>query len=147
MDLQDKIGAERFLALIAANGTLFELFRLLQRSTPAFARAPAGALEEPRVRALYDRTVEAGRSIGTLHLALRELGRTDGKLREDLQDKIGVERFLALIAANGTLFELFGLLQYSTPAFARALLDALDEPKAQALYDKTVEASVSPDLS
>jgi hypothetical protein len=66
--------------------------------------------------------------IDTLHLALRELGRTDEKLLTALQEKLDAERFLGLIAANnGTLLELFMLLKYPTLAFAQALLKALDE--------------------
>ena len=81
--------------------------------------------------------------IDTLHLTLRELRRTDEKLLAALQEKIGAGRFLALIEANGTLLELFKVLQYSTPAFAQALLDALDDHKVQVLYDKTIQTGRS----
>ena len=72
-------------------------------------------------------TISAGRSIGTLNLALRELGQTDPKLLEKLEARIGPARFLALITANGTLVELFSILRRTTPSFAGAMLKALDE--------------------
>jgi hypothetical protein len=72
--LEQAIGAVHFLRLIAANGTVFELFRILQYATPAFRTALLDQLKEATALQLVDKTIAAGRSIGTLHLAMRELG-------------------------------------------------------------------------
>ena len=141
--IQDVYGAERFLHLITTNGTLFELFKILQYATPTFREALLDRLEETGAEALLDKTIAAGRSIGTLHLTIRELGDTDRPLLERLERAIGAERFLHLITTNGTLFELFKILQYATPTFREALLDRLEETGAEALLDKTIAAGRS----
>jgi hypothetical protein len=134
------IGAERFLRLIAANGTLFELFKILEYVTSAFRLALLDRLDEAFTGALMEKTIASGRSIGTLGLTMRELGDADRVLLGRLETAIGAERFLRLIAANGTLFELFRILEYATPAFRLSLLDRLDEASTGALVDKTIAA-------
>ena len=126
-DLQDKIGAERFLALIAANGTLFELFRLLQRSTPAFARALLDALEEPRVRALYDRTVETGRSIGTFAFTLKYFKKHVPAELARLEAIIGSKRWWQLILNNGSLGDVIYLYEGMTDSHRSSFVSAADD--------------------
>jgi hypothetical protein len=141
--VQDKYGAGRFLRLIAANGTLFELFRILQYATPTFREELLGQLDEVSAGELVDKTIAAGRSIGTLDLTLRELGDADEALLGRLEQTIGAGRFLRLIAANGTLFELFKVLEHATPTFREELLEQLDEVSAGELVDKTIAAGRS----
>ncbi len=141
--LEQIIGAERYLRLILANGTLVELFHILQHTTPDFKEALLGQLDETKTAALVDKTIAAGRSIGTLDLALRDLGNTDKDLLTRLEQIIGAERYLRLILANGTLFELFRVLQYTTRDFKKALLGQLDETKTAVLVDKTIAAGRS----
>ena len=147
--VQTEHGAEGFLRLIAANGTLFELFMILKHATPGFREKLLGQLDTTRAGALVDKTIALGRSIGTLNLAMRELGEADEKLQEDkrllgrLEQAIGTVRFLRLIEANGTLFELFGILGYATASFRQALLGQLDEATAGRLVDKTIASGRS----
>jgi hypothetical protein len=141
--LESHIGAGRFLGLIVANGTLFELFMVLKHASPSFRTALLAALDEPTAAALVDRTIAAGRSIGTLNFTLRELAKKDPKALKALESRIGAERFLGLIVANGTLFELFMVLKHASPSFRTALLAALDEPTAAALVDRTIAAGRS----
>jgi hypothetical protein len=141
--LEEAIGAARFLRLIAANGSLMELFRILQYASSAFREDLLDRLDEPTAAALVDKTIAAGRSIGTLSLAMRELGEADPGLLGRLEEAIGAARFLRLIAAKGTLFELFMILKYASSAFREDLLDRLDEPTAAALVDKTLAAGRS----
>jgi hypothetical protein len=138
--LESLIGGERFLRLIVANGTLFDLFRFLQYASLTLRTALLDALDEPVAAALVDKTIGSERSIGTLDLALRELGKTDPSLLVALESRIGAERLLKLIVANGTLFELFMILQHSSNRYRTALLDKLDEQVAAALVDKTIAA-------
>ena len=141
--LEQAIGAQQFLRLIAANGTLFELFRIMEYATPAFREALMDRLDPAEAAALVDKTIAARRSVGTLHLTMRELSETAPVLLGRLEQAIGAQQFLRLIAANGTLFELFRIMEYATPAFREALMDRLDPDGAAALVDKTIAAGRS----
>ncbi|MGQ0571664.1 MAG: hypothetical protein ACT4P5_19345 [Armatimonadota bacterium] len=147
--LEQAIGAERFLRLITANGTLYELFMILKNATPAFREKLLGQFDEATAGALVEKTIAAGRSIGTLHLAMRELGEADEKLEEDkrllgrLEQAIGAGSIVRLIGASGSLFELFHILQYTTPTFREALLGQLGDANAGMLVDKTIAAGRS----
>jgi hypothetical protein len=136
--LEEKIGAERFLGVIRSNGTLFELFMTLKHSTPGFSQKILDALDEPAIDDLCKQTIATGRSIGTLHLALQELGEGEGTRLCALQEKIGAERFLGVIRSNGTLFELFKLLENARFGFSQKILDALDEPAIDDLCKQTI---------
>ena len=141
--LEEVIGAAGFLRVIVANGTLFELFMTLKHASSAFREDLLDRLDEPTAAALVEKTIAAGRSIGTLNLAMRELGEADPGLLGRLEEAIGAARFLRLIAANSTLFELFMILKHASSAFREMLLDRLDEPTAAALVDKTIAAGRS----
>ena len=136
--LEQTIRAGPFLRLIVANGTLYELFNILQHTTPTFCAALLNLLDKAKTGLLVDKTIAAGRSIGTIHLTLRELGNTNKDLLGRLEKIIGAERFLRLIAANGTLLELLQILQYTTPTFRDVLLGLLDKASVGELIDKTI---------
>jgi hypothetical protein len=139
-ELEGKIGVSRFLELIAKNGTLFELFHLIQYTSPETAKEMIATLDELYVVALTNKTINSGRSIGTLNLALWELGKRNPELLKELEGKIGVSRFLELIAKNGTLFELFHLIQYTSPETAKEMIATLDEPYILQLIAKTIDS-------
>jgi hypothetical protein len=141
--LEKRIGVARFLSLISANGTVFELFHVMQHATRAFAGQMLDRLDENDVKTLVDKTIASGRSIGSLNLAMRELGDADPDLLVRLEKRIGVARFLKLIAANGTVFELFKLLENTSSTFAGQLLDELDDEDMKALLDKTIASGRS----
>ena len=144
-ELQRKIGAERFLRLIESNGTIFELIELSRFVTPSLATEMIATLSERRSSALIQRSIAAGRSIGTLNLGLRELyssAETSGIARS-LEQKVGAERFLHLIDANGTLFELFRIIQYVSPPFARELVDSVDDSVIDRLVARTISVGRS----
>jgi len=141
--LEHAIGAPAFLRLLLSNATLSDLFKILQYATPQFRAALLGQLTSTQAEALLDKTIAAGRSIGTLHLAMRELGETDPDLLVHLERAIGATAFLRLILSNGTLSELFKILQYATSGFRAALLEQLTSTQAEALLDKTIAAGRS----
>ena len=123
--------AEDVLRFIVTHGSITEFYNAVQYFTPTFTNTLLTALNEEKVEHLVKRTIASGRSIGTLPVAMRELGRGENsqELLKLLEKKVGSERFLGLILANGTLFELFMVLKASTPAFANTLLTALNEEK------------------
>jgi len=141
--LEQAIGAGPFLRLIAANRTLIELFRILQYASPAFREELLEKLDAAAASALVDKTIAAGRSIGTLHLDMRKLAGSAPDLLKRLEQAIGAGSFLRLTAANGTLFELFRILEYATVAFRGELLEKLDAATTSSLVDKTIAASRS----
>ena len=143
--LEGELGAENVLELLDARGAVSELFTMLQHSTAGFAEKILNALRPDRVRMLVQRTVDEGRSIGTLGFALRELGKrplTDGSGRSQLhllEDQFGAENIFELLDARGTVFELFGMLQHSTAGFAEKILDALRPDRVRMLVQRTVD--------
>jgi len=143
-ELEKIVSAQHLRKLIVHNGTVFELFKLLQYSSPSRASALIDALDSTDINALVDKTVEQQRSVGTLHLALRDLGQKTVEINElnlltELEQIVTAEHLRKLIVHNGTVFELFRLLEYSSPSRASALIDALDSTDIDALVDKTVE--------
>ena len=143
--LERKIGPVRLLRLIEGNGTLFELFRALQYASPSLARGLVEALDENRAERLLEKTISDSRSIGTFDWTLRDLRnrRETSDVGRQLERRIGVSRFLRLIKANGTLFELFRVIQHSSTSFARDLVEALDDTMTERLTDKTIQAGRS----
>jgi hypothetical protein len=147
--LQGLIGGAPILRLICERGTFFDLFKILENTTPEFAAGLIGALDDAAVADLIDKTIKAERSIGTLSFALRELsGRPmpEGDARtqlQALQGLIGGAPMLRLIRERGTIFELFVVLEYTTPEFAAGLIGALDAQVVADLVDKTIKAGQS----
>ena len=143
--LERKIGPVRFLDLIEANGTIVDLFKLAEKASPKFASQLIDALDELRVAKLIQQTIAAKRSIGTLDFSLFELHKNEETkvLGKALERKIGSLRFLELIEANGTVFELFKIVEHASPEFAGQLIDALDEARVTKLIEKTIDAGRS----
>ena len=141
--LEMSIGAAPFLKLILANGTLVEQFKTLEHATPTFREALLEQLTSKNTAALIDKTIASGRSISTLCFAMRELRGADSELLNRLERSVGADGFLRLILANGSLFDLFRVLQYATPTFRIALLRQITSAQASILLDKTVAGSRS----
>ncbi len=78
-------------------------------------------------------SIIANNSLKHLSHGLYTLRMNAPEALEALQQKVGPERFLNLIKAKGTVFELFRILQSATPEFAGQLLDYLDENSIQRL--------------
>jgi len=117
------------------------LFKIVQYTSAGLADKLVGALDDARVDRLIASTVDQRRSIGTLHLALFEL-RNDPerrKLGERLELAIGPARFLHLIEQNGTVFELFKIVQYTSAGLADKLVGALDDARVDRLIASTVD--------
>jgi hypothetical protein len=141
--LEQRIGPSRLLTLIRANGTLYELFRMLESTTTGFARSLLALVDEDCVEELCQKTIDSGRSIATFPMALRLLGKADETMRGALEQKIGPSRFLALIRTNGTLYELFMTLQATTLGFSQAIVMILNEEAVEALFRRTVNSGRS----
>ena len=141
--LEEKIGVTRWLRLIAANGSIFELFRVIQRSSLPMAERLIVALDDTVLDQLIEQTVSSGRSIGTLSFALRELKQTNERLLTWLEEKIGVTRWLRLIAANGSIFELFMLIRSSSLPMAERLIVVLDDTVLDQLIEQTISSGRS----
>ena len=141
--LESKIGAERYLCLIASAGTIFELFMGIQHSSPSMREELIEALDAETLDTLVAQTIASGRSIGTIHLALRELKKTDPDLLEELERKIGAERYLHLIDSAGTISELFKTIENSSPSMAGDLIESLDAETLDDLIAQTIASGRS----
>ena len=141
--LEEKIGVTRWLRLITANGSIFELFMLIKSSSLPMAERLIVALDNKVLDQLIEQTILLGRSIGTLSLALRELKQTDERLLTLLEEKIGVTRWLRLIAANGSIFELFQVIQSSSLPMAERLIVVLDDTVLDQLIEQTISSGRS----
>ncbi len=141
--LEQKIGAEHYLDLVSQAGTIFELFRVIQYSTLTMAEEIIDKLDDATLDILIAKTISSGRSIGTLHLSLRELKDTDEALLQKLEQKIGAEHYLDLVSQAGTIFELFRVIQYSTLTMAEEIIDKLDDAALDILIAKTISSGRS----
>ncbi len=141
--LERKISAKRYLHLITSAGTIFELFRAIQYSSLSMAGELIEALNAETLDTLIAKTIASGRSIGTIHLTLRELKDTNSDLLEQLERKIGAKRYLHLITSAGTIFELFMIIRYSSPSMAGELIEALNAETLDILIAKTIASGRS----
>ena len=142
-ELEKKIGVERYLKLILSLGTIFELFKVIEHSSLAMAKELIGSLDDPILDGLVEKTIAAGRSIGTLNMTLMTMKKADESLLKELEKKIGVERYLKLILSLGTIFELFKVIEHSSLAMAEELIGSLDDPILDGLVEKTIAAGRS----
>jgi hypothetical protein len=143
--LLEPIQAESWTRLVM-EGTLLDLLRLLENSTPEFSGRLIEALNGALLTAIFLNTEKAEHSLGTLALALRELSLHDARLKTrllpDLEDKVGPRRWLDLMA-RGTLPDLLDLLRRSTPEFSGRLIEALDDALLTAIFLNTEKAGRS----
>jgi len=144
--LELQLTVEQIITKIRQGCYILDLFNLLQNSSPSRAGALIGALESSDIDALVDKTVKQERSVGTLNMTLRDLGKKtveiDGKelnLLTALEEIVTVRHLRELVVNNGTVFELFSLLRNSSPSHAGALIAALESSDIDALVDKTVK--------
>ncbi len=141
---EETLGGTAMARLIAARGTLVELLKVLEHSTSGFAAELLRGFNREGVAELLERTIREERSIGTLHLALRDLGKrplpgeADRTQLHLFEETLGGTAMARLIAARGTLFELLKVLQYSTSDFAAELLRAFNREGVAELLERTI---------
>ena len=78
-------------------------------------------------------------SVGTLGLALRQVGRRDPEQKQlrELEDKIGADALLGLLRERADLSAFLNVLQYTSGDFAGRLIQALDPLTVAALLQHT----------
>ena len=141
--LEQKIGAERYLKLVETLGSIPELFRIIQFSSPGMRNAIVTAMEGSIVDRLVERTIKFGRSIGTLNLPLRDLRQEQPELLEKLEQKIGAERYLKLVETLGSIPELFRIIQFSSPGMRNAIVTAMEGSIVDRLVERTIQSGRS----
>ncbi len=121
-----------------------KLFRKTAALGRKGGRAGAAAVDKLSKRQL-DNLIrrDAGRSISTLHRALRELRQVDEKLLAALETKLTARRYLDMILEAGTLVELLRLARHSTPATARRLVALLSAADVDLLQRRTTASKHS----
>ncbi len=121
-----KFDAYRMLATIIQNGTVVELFKIVQHASAGLADKLVGALDEARVDRLIASTVDQRRSIGTLNFTLFELRKDPErrKLGERLEEAIGVTGFWKLLLGAGSVGPLVDLMRDMSTEFRTRFLAA-----------------------
>ncbi|WP_338844649.1 hypothetical protein V8J88_13475 [Massilia sp. W12] len=131
---------------VIKRGALQDCMQLLENTPPGFSAQVIALLDDDLLETIFRTTVQSGRSLGALHLALRDLGLHDARdnsaLLSILEKKIGVQRWLSLLQ-GATLPDLFHLLENSTPDFAAQLISGLDDALLEAIFRTTVQSGRS----
>ena len=145
-EVEKKVTAKHLLQLIVNNGTIYDLFRLLERLSSIRAGELIKVVGSSDIDLLVNKTIEQERSVGTLDFTLRDLKQKrvtlDGKemnLLAEIEKKVTAKHLLQLIVNNGTIFELFRFLQRSSTSRADELIRALSSSDIDLLVDKTIE--------
>jgi hypothetical protein len=137
-EFEKKVGAENYMKLTRANGTLVEFIHFLQYSTKPMAEELIERLAGEVIIELIERAILEKQSIGTIDLGLMDLKKLDYKLLEEFERKIGAENYLKLIRANGTIVELINILQYSTKRMAKELIGRLNREIITKLIEQAI---------
>jgi len=138
--LEDKIGSDALLGLLRERADLSAFLSVLQHTSVEFAGRLIRALDPLTVAALLQHTRDQEGSVGTLGLALRELGLRDPEqtqLRE-LEDKIGPGALLGLLRERADLSSFFKILANASVEFAGRLIWALDRGTMAQFIDRTI---------
>ena len=125
------------LDILATHGGVQELFQLVGFAPAGIGEMLIQRLDRETLDALIQKTINTGRSIGTLNMAMWKIGKQEQGRLARLEKLIDPASFIRLIKTNGTLFELFMILQDATPAFADRLIQRLDRETLDALIQKT----------
>ena len=120
----ENYGAKRFLELISENGTLSELFRVVQHGTLELARGLVDRLDETKATTLVERTTAKGGSIESFHYALKRLETSDRRRKRCLERLISLSGWWQMLKANGTLNSLIEICNALSAGFAQELVQA-----------------------
>ena len=97
------VGAEGYEQLLSAQGSIPILMKLMEDSSEEMREKLSERLEKPEVvKKLLDKTIEEGKSIGSLNRHLRALGKMEYSSLRILENLIGVNGYLSLFSACNT---------------------------------------------
>lgn len=136
-----RLGVDRMMLLIAKRTDLSAMMKILENVTPEFAVQLIAELDPDVLDALVKRTIEEGRSVATIGLALRELGDRDKDQRQlaAFETRFGTGRMISLIRERADLPTMMKILENVTPGFATQLIEALNSDILDALVKKTID--------
>ncbi len=141
------VGISGYEKLLEKQGTIMVLARLMEYSTSEMRKELSGLLVRNAKLAeeLVEKTVQKGRSIGTLHLSLRDLKKESEKALEAFERAVGISGYEKLLEGQGTIMVLAQLMRYSTPGMRGKLSDLLvrNAGLAEELVKKTVQGGSS----
>lgn len=120
--LEQRISAERYLYLITGTGTFIELFNIIEHSSRGMAAQLIQTLNDQNVNDLVEKTLAAGRPLGSLAFCLKQLRLSSPEDLNTLQRKIGVERWWNLILANGKMNALSYLIRGMDISFRKKMM-------------------------
>ncbi len=138
--LEAKIDPAALVHLIGERADFPSLLRILAKCTSDFSGRLIQALDRSAVESILKRTHDSQTSLGTINLALRDLGLRDedqAQLRA-LEAKIDPAALLLLIRERGVLPSFLKILQYCSPPFGRTLVVTTDRATVTQLIDQAI---------
>ncbi|MGH9896240.1 MAG: hypothetical protein ACREA0_30450, partial [bacterium] len=127
-----RIGQEQGIVQIVS-GAVHLLYRAGSSCFPSYVTVLKDALSTylavPLAQARADGLPAFGLAL------LRTLRRVDEEAAKDIEHHV-TDGLLRLVRPNGTVFELFMLIKHTGAETARALVEALDQPTAQAWWTR-----------
>lgn len=121
------VGAERYLILIEALGTIPILSHIIQHSSIDMRDEILYRLKEHAegISELIERTIQNKDSLGAFDLSLRELKKESPDALVLFEKAVGIEGYMTLIKEFGTIRILGGIIQHSSKDMQKKLLDEL----------------------
>ncbi len=137
------VGISGYEKLLEKQGTIMVLARLMEYSTSEMREELSGLLvrNAELSEKLVEKTVQKGRSIGTLHLSLRDLKKESEEVLEAFERAVGISGYEKLLEKQGTIMVLARLMECSTPEMRKELSGLLvrNAKLAEELVEKTVQ--------
>ena len=140
------VGAEGYKRLLSAQGSIPILMSLIRHSSEEMREKLSERLESNSelVEPLLTRTIEEGKSIGTLGLGLRELKKESHEALRSFERAVGAEGYKRLLSAQGSIPILMSLIRHSSEEMREKLSERLEKPEVvKKLLDKTIEEGKS----
>ena len=140
------VGAEGYEQLLSAQGSIQVLMSLIRYSSEEMRKELSERLESnpELVKTLLTRTIEEGKSIGTLDLGLRELKKESHEALRSFERAVGAEGYKRLLSAQGSIPILMSLIRHSSEEMREKLSERLEKPEVvKKLLDKTIEEGKS----
>ena len=140
------VGAEGYEQLLSAQGSIPILMKLMEDSSEEMREKLSERLESNSelVEPLLTRTIEEGKSIGTLDLGLRELKKESHEALRSFERAVGAEGYKRLLSAQGSIPILMSLIRHSSEEMREKLSERLEKPEVvKKLLDKTIEEGKS----
>lgn len=145
--IESAFSEDFYLALLEGMGNIQDLYDLLASCTSMLRTKILDYLQEDNARAsvILDKAIASTRSIGTLNLSLKALMQESMEDFERLDELLGFELFVDLIANKGNVMDFLRIVSRMLTATSDKILDVFmsDSNKLSMVVERTIEYRVS----